>query len=140
MTDVLVCCATTMQELDDDIVALFTKRVYDMAGVTDKSVRVYLNGTRLAVNDFQSYIKLYHNDEESEIMYERVNERWEVGIAVSDGKFDQVSFVNSICTIKGGQHVNYIADQVASYLVKSLSRKKVRSSWAAGASCGGRRG
>ena len=25
----------------------------------------------------------------------------------------QVSFVNGICTIKGGQHVNYIADQIA---------------------------
>lgn len=25
----------------------------------------------------------------------------------------QVSFVNSICTTKGGQHVNYIADQIA---------------------------
>lgn len=118
--------ARYVQELDDDIVALFTKRVYDMAGVTDKSVRVYLNGTRLTVNDFQSYIKLYQSDEDSDIMFERVNERWEVGIAVSDGKFDQVSFVNSICTTKGGQHVNYVADQVAAYLVKALSRKKVR--------------
>ena len=24
----------------------------------------------------------------------------------------QVSFVNSICTIKGGTHVNYITDQI----------------------------
>lgn len=24
----------------------------------------------------------------------------------------QVSFVNSICTIKGGTHVNYIVDQI----------------------------
>lgn len=32
-----------MSRLDDDIVALFTKRVYDMAGVSDKRVSVYLD-------------------------------------------------------------------------------------------------
>ena len=33
-----------MQCLDDDIVALMTKRVYDLAGVTDSRVKVKLNG------------------------------------------------------------------------------------------------
>ena len=42
-----------MTTLDDDIVALFTRRVYDMAGVTDSSVKVYLNGKRVAVNGFK---------------------------------------------------------------------------------------
>ncbi len=32
-----------MEKLDDDIVALFTKRVYDLAGITDRKVSVYLN-------------------------------------------------------------------------------------------------
>ena len=41
-----------------------------------------------------------------------VNNRWEVAVTVSDGQFSQVSFVNSICTYKGGTHVTYIADQV----------------------------
>jgi len=35
----------------------------------------------------------------------------------------QISFVNSICTSKGGNHVNYIADQVASHLVKVVKKK-----------------
>lgn len=34
-----------MQNLDNDIVALFTKRVYDMAGITHRKVRVMLNGS-----------------------------------------------------------------------------------------------
>lgn len=42
----------------------------------------------------------------------KLNDRWEVCISASDGVPKQVSFVNSICTVKGGQHVNYIADQV----------------------------
>ena len=35
------------------------KRVYDMAGTTPKDVRVYLNGKKIAVNDFKSYCDLY---------------------------------------------------------------------------------
>jgi len=57
------------------------------------------------------------------IIYESVNDRWEVGFTVSNGQFSQVSFVNSICTTKGGQHVNYIADQVTQHLVKAVTRK-----------------
>ena len=48
-----------MAELDKDIVALLTKRAYDMAGVTDSRVRVYLNGKRIGVNDFSGYVDLY---------------------------------------------------------------------------------
>ena len=48
--------------------------------------------------------------------FEKVNERWEVGVGLSDGTFQQVSFVNSICTMKGGCHVAYIADQIATRL------------------------
>ena len=31
--------------------------------------------------------------------FEKVNERWEVGVGISDGQFQQVSFVNGICTV-----------------------------------------
>lgn len=34
-------------------------------------------------------------------------------ISHSDGQFNQVSFVNSICTTNGGSHVNYVADQIS---------------------------
>lgn len=38
------------------------------------------------------------------------NQRWEVIATISEGQFQNVSFVNSICTSKGGTHVNYITD------------------------------
>lgn len=34
------------------------------------------------------------------VVYEHVNPRWEVGVALSDSGFQQVSFVNSIATTK----------------------------------------
>ncbi len=35
----------------------------------------------------------------------------------------QVSFVNAICTTKGGTHVNYVMDQVTKYLVELVTKK-----------------
>lgn len=45
-----------MEGFDDDILDLFTKRVYDMAGCTHRSVKVLLNGKRIVINDFKQYV------------------------------------------------------------------------------------
>lgn len=39
--------------------------------------------------------------------------RWEICVSATDGQFQQVSFVNSICTSKGGTHVDYLVNQIA---------------------------
>lgn len=53
-----------MTELTTDTIALFTKRAYDMAGCTNKKVRVEVNGKRLEIKDFTSYVNLYLKNEE----------------------------------------------------------------------------
>lgn len=50
------------------------------------------------------------------IIYEVVNKRWEVAFALSDGQPQQVSFANSISTIKGGTHVEMISTMLANKL------------------------
>jgi len=114
-----------MDKLDDDIVGLMMKRTYDIAGSTKKSVNVKLNGKTLGVHTFEDYCGLYTGKEEGSAppMYERVNDRWEIAVGVSDGGFQQVSFTNSICTIKGGTHVNYITDQIVEHLLKVVKSK-----------------
>ena len=125
-----------MDSIDDDTVALLKKRVYDMAG-TVKNVKVYLNDERLKVKNFKQYIDMYLESSIAEatessggaaqskptVVYEQVHERWEVGFAVSDGSFQQVSFANSIATTKGGTHVTYIADQIAKNLLAAITKK-----------------
>ena len=118
-----------MEGLDDDTVALFKKRVYDMAGCTDTSVSVYLNGEKLGVKGFPQYVKLCTASLEERygasrrIEHIAVNDRWDIAICASDGAFEQVSFVNSIWTCKGGTHVEYVSDQVCKYLEKVIATK-----------------
>lgn len=46
-----------------------------------------------------------------------------LGCIPSDGQFNQVSFVNSICTTKGGTHVNYILDQIVSKISDIIKKQ-----------------
>ncbi|XP_009867181.1 PREDICTED: DNA topoisomerase 2-alpha, partial [Apaloderma vittatum] len=117
-----------MTVLDKDIVALMSRRAYDVAGST-KGVRVFLNGQRLPVNGFRSYVDLYLKDKVDEtgnalkIIHEEVNPRWEVCLTLSEKGFQQVSFVNSIATTKGGRHVDYVADQLVTKIIDVVKKK-----------------
>ncbi|KAG7251676.1 hypothetical protein CRUP_007969 [Coryphaenoides rupestris] len=117
-----------MQKLDKDIVALLTRRAYDIAG-SCRGVKVMLNGKKLLVTGFRSYVDLYVKDKLDEtgvalkVVNELVNERWEVGLAMSEKGFQQISFVNSIATTKGGRHVDYVVDQIVSKLIEVVKKK-----------------
>ncbi|EPQ61209.1 type II DNA topoisomerase [Gloeophyllum trabeum ATCC 11539] len=125
-----------MDAIDDDTVSLLKRRVFDIAG-TVRDVKVSLNGERLKVKNFKQYVEMYLNSaaataEETSggaaqakptIIYEQIGPRWEVIFSLSDGAFQQVSFANSIATIKGGTHVNYIADQIAKNLIAHITKK-----------------
>ncbi|XP_041942216.1 DNA topoisomerase 2-alpha [Alosa sapidissima] len=117
-----------MLSLDRDTVALMTRRAYDIAGAT-KGVKVFLNGKKLPVSGFRSYVDLYLKDRTDEtgnpltVIHEVVNDRWEVCLTMSEKGFQQVSFVNSIATTKGGRHTDYVADQVVSKLIEVVKKK-----------------
>ncbi|XP_023142096.2 DNA topoisomerase 2-alpha isoform X2 [Amphiprion ocellaris] len=117
-----------MSVLDKDTVALMTRRAYDIAGST-KGVRVYFNGKKLPVTGFRSYVDMYVKDKVDElggpitVIHETVNERWEVCLTMSEKGFQQVSFVNSIATTKGGRHIDYVTDQVVSKLIEVVKKK-----------------
>ncbi|KAM5542176.1 hypothetical protein V8D89_004049 [Ganoderma adspersum] len=126
-----------MESIDEDTVSLLKKRVHDLAG-TVKDVKVFLNDERIKIKNFRQYVDLFLNSAaesaadgsggaaqpKQTVVYESpAGGRWEVAFAVSEGSFQQVSFANSISTSKGGTHVAYIADQIAKYLITSISKK-----------------
>lgn len=117
-----------MEKLDDDIVGLMSRRAFDVAAST-RGVSVFLNGKKLPIKSFKDYIDLYIKDTQDElgapvkISYESASERWEVAVTISDRGFQQVSFVNSIATTKGGRHVDYVTDMVVKQLIEVLKKK-----------------
>ena len=46
--------------LDDDTISLMQRRVYDVAGITDETVRVYWNDEKVNIRDFHDYVKLFN--------------------------------------------------------------------------------
>ena len=109
--------------LTDDMINIFKRRVYDIAAVTDKNVKVKLNGSLIPLKTFQQYVKLVVGD--NDLKYEEANERWEYAVTLApDGEFSQMSFVNGIYTSKGGKHVEYIMNQITSKLIKYIKDKK----------------
>uniref|UniRef100_A0A6C0DR97 DNA topoisomerase (ATP-hydrolyzing) n=1 Tax=viral metagenome TaxID=1070528 RepID=A0A6C0DR97_9ZZZZ len=112
--------------LTSDMLSLFRKRVYDIGAVTDhsiKKVKILFNGNTLPVKNFQQYIDLYLGD--AKRIYESSDSRWEYAVALSPThEFTAISFVNGICTMKGGKHVDYITSQITRKLCDFIEKKK----------------
>jgi len=112
--------------LSPDVVALMKKRVYDVAAITDKAIKVKYNGELVPVKNFQQYIDMYVGDKtEVPRVYEDNGDRWEYAVALTPtNEFVQVSFVNGIHTAKGGKHVEYILNQITRKLGDFIEKKK----------------
>jgi len=112
--------------LIDDMYRLFQKRTYDVAAVTDKSVKVKFNGDLVPVKTFEQYVDMYVGKKtETKRIYETANERWEYAVCLSpNDEFTQVSFVNGIYTSRGGKHVDYILSQITRKCIDYIEKKK----------------
>lgn len=113
--------------MTDDIKNLLVRRVYDIAGITDKNIKVKLNSQLISIKNFVQYIDLYiGSKEENKRCHEaHDNERWEYAVAISPSQeFQQISFVNGIFTSKGGKHVDYILNQITKKMVMYIEKKK----------------
>jgi DNA topoisomerase-2 len=136
------------QGMEPDFFALATRRVYDLAACTRPDVLIYLNGEKLPVRTFEKYMNLYLGESKTDVPrlfvhlpnegtseVEAANGRagmgaessrvegWDLGVALSDDGFKQVSFVNGIATPEGGTHVAYIRDQLVRKLGKIIRDK-----------------
>jgi DNA topoisomerase-2 len=110
--------------LTSAMTALFMKRVYDIAAVTDRSIRVKYNGAVVPVKEFKQYLNLYIQPDVKRV-YESHGARWEYAVCLtSTDEFAHVSFVNGICTPKGGKHVEYIMGQILRKLAAYIKTKK----------------
>jgi len=123
----------TGNNLTADMVALFLKRTYDIAAVTDKTVKVKYNGAVVPVRHFQQYVDLYIGAKGAvegggaavKRIYECPDPRWEYVVCLTTtDEFAHVSFVNGIYTPRGGKHVEYITNQIVRKLAEVIKKKK----------------
>lgn len=114
-----------MKRLTDDMRQLFTKRVYDVCALTDPNVKVFYNDEKLDIKSFEKYVDLYIGSKtDHPRVFDGSNERWEIGASYSDDGFSQVSFVNGVCTQKGGKHVDYVVNQITKKLIDMVQKKR----------------
>ena len=118
-----------INNLTPDMFALFLKRTYDIAAVTDKTVKVKYNGSIVPVRHFQQYVDLYIGAKGGETgvkrIYENPDPRWEYVVCLTTtDEFAHVSFVNGIYTPRGGKHVEYITNQIVRKLAELIKKKK----------------
>ncbi|KAK4379698.1 hypothetical protein RND71_001560 [Anisodus tanguticus] len=117
-----------MEQLEADVVALMRKRVIDLGGCLGNTVKVKLDSQRIPVKSFEEYCKLFLDSTDAKREFLKVKDadgvlRWEICVSLSEGQFQQVSFVNSIATIKGGTHVDYVANQIANHIMGVVNKK-----------------
>jgi DNA topoisomerase II len=115
------------KKITKDMLSVMIRRVYDIAAVTDKTVKVKLNGTLLNIRNYESYMNLYIGDKSTTPrVFEVGNDRWEYGVCISPlDEFTHVSSVNGISTTKGGgTHVQYILNQIVRKVIAVIEKKK----------------
>ena len=141
-----------LENFTSDIVSLLTRRVYDIAGMHPK-IKVYFNDKKIESNNFKKYISLYDfgelqierldvnydettekdNDTDSvssnkekkdEFIYEEINDRWKVAVMYHPTYgHESISFVNGICTYNGGNHVDYVVNNIIDKLKAIITKK-----------------
>ena len=119
-----------IDNLTPDMLSLFRKRFYDICAVTDQSekkLKFAYNGEPAPIKSFQQYIDMYiGTKDEAKRVYEQSEcGHWEYAVAIAPAQeFTQVSFVNGICTYKGGKHIEYIVGQIVRKLADFIEKKK----------------
>ena len=99
---------------------LFKTRMYECSAITGKNISVSFNNEKIPVKSFHDYIKLFVSNS----FYEKVNDRWEIAVALNPhDKFSQVSFVNGNSCSEGGTHVDLIVNQIVYKLKEQLEKK-----------------
>jgi len=111
--------------LEPTMLALIERRIYDIASLTDKSVKVSYNGTVVPVKSLTNYVDLFVGPKSEMPRSQFSCDRWEVVVCKSPNEeFVSISYVNGIHTGKGGTHVNYILNQLLRKLILYIKQKK----------------
>jgi len=112
--------------ISKDIFNLMKKRAFDMAMTTNDRVSVYFNDKKIKHKSFTKYIGCYFPDNEFELVIDDKQKRWKVAMVYDRNNIldhKNISFVNGICTYRGGKHVNHVVDQIIDKIILKIKGK-----------------
>src|SRR5210317_973069 len=109
-----------MKSMDNNIYKIFEKRVWDANICTTPNCKVKFQGETLPKTSFEAYAKMHEGVTD---VCSVTTDRWSVCIGPSENGLEQVSFVNGICTTKGGTHVDHVASYLASGIIDEMAKK-----------------
>ena len=124
--------------LSADMLQLMTRRVWDVAATSGAGLRVSVNGRHCSCPSFAAYAAMFCAAQQrlspspspaassslsGGYVHERFGPRWELCVAASDGRFSQLSWVNSCCTSRGGSHVAHVTELLVRALTAAIERK-----------------
>jgi len=110
-----------MKKLDDDFYKIIEKRVYDAGFCTSQKCKVSFQDQELAAVSPEVYAAMYLPTDTPIVCHK--SDRWSVCVAPSPDGFKHISFVNGICTSKGGTHVDHVASLIAAGIIEELAAK-----------------
>jgi DNA topoisomerase II len=111
----------SMTDLDETLYKIIEKRVWDAVVCTSPKCKISFQGTVIKKLPFDKYCKMYLEDDTKVVTHS--TDRWTVVVAPSDSGFQHVSFVNGICTTKGGSHVDHVSNGITSGIIDELGKK-----------------
>lgn len=111
------------KNLNEDILKLIKKRIYDVAGTTN--IKVILDEKLIYFKTFLNYIEKYLYNKNVDIIYDSC-ENYNYGVVIEKNIKTQISFVNGTNTILGGKHVDLFFNNLIK-IIKPILEKKNKS-------------
>ena len=109
-----------MTKMDFNSYKIFEKRVWDANICTTPNCKIKFQGEALPKMSFEAYAKMHEGVTE---LCSVTTDRWSVCVGPSENGLEQVSFVNGICTNKGGTHVDHVASHLATGIIDEMAKK-----------------
>ena len=114
-----------MKGMSKDFMRLIEKRLWDTAICSSEGLKVTYQGTKIPVCKLAQYAAM-HEGVEDAVAFTDKSGRWDIVIASSNySGFNHVSWVNGICTTKGGTHIDYVANTLSKDIIQELTKKKI---------------
>ena len=94
----------------------------------NKNINVFYNDEKIKCNNFTKYVDNYFPPEGNHVkVLDITDDNWKIAVVFDPTDtldHQNISFVNGICTIRGGTHVDYVVNQIVKKISATLAKKK----------------